>query len=559
MATTSNHVAQWNVSNGAALDVCPFWDPEDEQAEYKRPPWQAQFSTELNILAVGYRQRPIALWDLEDESFLGQLRKSTTSSFLEPRIAALVFNPNPEINLMAVSYQDGELVTYDPWSQRQQASVNTVAQILAASPDGKTLAAENGCGTIQLYDFETLRLMYSITAEDCHIRAIAFASNSLRFFDVGGSHCNVWEPSVLVRRVESDDDYSEACSEEVPNTAKLVGAKLWDDSLTITAIANHHDEKFVFCGRENGSVVLFDTKTGKPAQELYSHAKDVAVSLLEWNQQGCVLASADVSGRFTVRNITRGISGSWQARELMIDYRMDQAIRQILLSPSGKQLLVSTALSENLYSIEEKLIRHLKRIDSTTQEMSKKWINHPSDRASLLQFDGPVARIFSWSSLEELSAANGISLNVSDIELPLTDLFSSSQGQNICARFSAPRCSRGSSQLRLWAASTLHSNTDMVTYQANYVQLAAEIKAIVGIYKTLLLFLDHNGWVCSVDIESARTEKSYTKHFFIPYAWHSGGDLVFRCTAKGAVVLVRRDEIAVFHRGLDFEDKVALV
>jgi WD40 repeat protein len=557
-ATTSNHVERWNVPDGSALDIRPFWDPEDEQAGYKRPPWQAQFSSELNILAIGYRQRPITLWDLEDNSFLGQLSKSTTSLPLEPRIATLVLNPNPEINLLAVSYQDGELVTYDPWSQLQQASVNASAQILAASPDGKTLATENGCGTIQLYDFETLKLIYSITTEDHYIRALAFASNGLRFFNIGGSYCNIWEPSALVRRVEPEDNYSEPCSGDAPNIAQVASSKLWDDSLTITAIVDHHYGDFVFCGRENGSVVVFDTKTGKLMQELYRQTKDIAVSLLEWNHQESMLASTDASGRFTARKVTREISGLCRVSEPLIDGWVDQAVRQILLSPNGKQLLVSTTLAEYLYSIEEEPIQHLSRVDSTARQMSKKWTNHPSDQAHLLQFDGLVARIFSWSSLEELSAANGISLGVDDVELPLTELLSSSQGQSVCARFSAPRSRRGSSQLRLWTASRLHPKTDSVSSRANYVQLAAEIKAVVGIYKALLLFLDHNGWVCSVGIEGSGVEKSYTRHFFIPYGWHSGGDLIFRCTSKGAVVLARRDEIAVFHRGLDFEEKVVL-
>ncbi|KAH0559298.1 hypothetical protein GP486_004190 [Trichoglossum hirsutum] len=559
MAATSNHIERWNVLDGSHLGIRPFWDPEDEQAGYKRPPWQAQFSSELNILAIGYRQRPITLWDLEDNSLLGQLSKSTTSLPLEPRIAALVVNPNPEINLLAVSYQDGELVIYDPWSQQQQASVNASAQILAASPDGKTLATENGCGTIQLYDFETLRLIYSITTEDHYIRALAFASNSLRFFNIGGSHCNIWEPSVLVRRVEPEDNYSEPCSDDAPNIAQVASSKLWDDSLTITAIVDHHSGDFVFCGRENGSVVVFDTKTGKPMQELYWQSKDIAVSLLDWNHQESVLASTDASGRFTARKVAREISGLWQVSEPLINDRADHAIRQILLSPNGKQLLVSTTLAEYLYSIEKKPIQQrLVRVDPTSRQTSKKWINHPSDQAHLLQFEGRVARIFSWSSLEELSAANGISLGIDDIELPLTEFLSSSQGQNVCARFSAPRDRRSSPQLRLWTSSRLHPKTDLVSSQANYVQLAAEIKAVVGIHKTLFLFLDHNGWVCSVGIEGTGVQKSYTKHFFIPYGWHSGGDLIFRCTSRGAVVLARRDEIAVFHRGLDFEENVVL-
>lgn len=122
-----------------------------------------------------------------------------------PLLLAFVFNPNPDISLLAASYQQEQLVVLDPWTQEEQVIIKFGAHVLAASPDGKTLAAGDGSGAIQLYDFETLRLIHRITASDYNVNAMVFASNSLRFIDIRNDHCNIWEPSVLVRQIDSSD------------------------------------------------------------------------------------------------------------------------------------------------------------------------------------------------------------------------------------------------------------------------------------------------------------------------------------------------------------------
>jgi len=49
------------------------------------------------------------------------------------------------------------------------------------------------------------------------------------------------------------------------------------------------------------------------------------------------------------------------------------------------------------------------------------------------------------------------------------------------------------------------------------------------------------------------------KHFFIPYGWHSSrGNLAIGITEKGAVFMAVRDELAVFHHGLEMEEKTPI-
>lgn len=160
---------------------------------------------------------------------------------------SLVINPNPDE--LAAAYQDGDLVVFNPFDGRQIADVETSAHVLVASPDGRTLATGDGNGMIQLFNFKTLKLLYRVYMYDDDIRTIAFASNSLRFFDIGSNLCDIWEPTVLVRNRDPDDTISEPYSDEVPRPALLVDYRSGNNDLTITAICEHSSGNWIFTGQ----------------------------------------------------------------------------------------------------------------------------------------------------------------------------------------------------------------------------------------------------------------------------------------------------------------------
>ena len=556
-ATRSNQIAFWGVLDGVELDTCPLHEtiPGDQSA-YRPPSTHAQFSTELSLLAIAHRQQPISIWDLVSNSFIGQFYVLGTKRFPGPLVVAMVFNPNPEVNLLAASYQEGQLVVFDPWNQEQQALIKTVAHVLAASPDGKTLAAGCGGGTIQLFDFETLRLLYCVTASDYNVNAIVFTNNNLRFFDIRNDHCNVWEPAVLVRQIDTGDGQSENISEEIPSGPQITGTHLWDDDLTITAMIDHHKGDVLFCGREDGSIAVFETKTGKQMQVLYSHAKNIAVSSLCWNQAESILVSTDISGRFLVRKVSEASPGKWTADKPLLDERSVKAIRQVLINPNGKLLLLSTATSDELWSISAGLIRSR----DAPLPVSHMRITHPADPDQLLFIDGSIAQIVEWETLEELVPAKTIPLiPLPDAETSSTETVSCHATPTFCITFSSPRAHRGLPHLFLWHTSSLSLGVENAKLLADYSALAVKIKAIIGIHKSSFLFLDHDGWVCSIRLDNTGAENGYIRHFFVPYGWHSGGaEVIMRCTVGGYVVLAKRDEIAVFQKGLAFEEKVAL-
>jgi WD40 repeat protein len=518
------------------------------------------FSAGLNLLAVGYRARPVGFWDLEDSSYVGQFRRNLDE--FQPAIVALVFNPNLDLSLAAAAYQDGTVLTFDPRTQQRHGDTGLVnSSVLASSPDGTILASGDHAGVITLFDFETLRVLYRVSSLEHNVRQISFSSTGLRFYDIRGDRCIVWEPSVLVRRNDQADDSSFGFSEVVPMGPEVTTNRTTDDDLAITTMVAHHSGDYIFCGCENGTVAAYTSKTGQPLQELFSHGKNVAILQLEWNEATTSLASVDRSGHFLVHKLTLPSPGRLAIAGPILNRKSSGPVHQILLSSDGKHLLVSTAESDHVWELETP---SLVLITAPSEARAAwMWANHPIQPGRLLLVNGGRASIFEWADLQELSDPNGIDLGLpAPSKLSAVDIILSSCARNVCVSQSSSRNTGGgaAAALRFWPAQLLTPGADQVLCIVDYDDLATDLKVIIGVFKSLLVFLDHNGWVCSIDTNTVNpTQKALTRHFFIPFQLQgSAGNLVMLVTSKGGVALVVGDEMAVFHGGLEFKERVGL-
>ena len=554
-ATRANSLRFWAVETGKEIYVAQFSDIEEEdQSEYhyKRPPIHAEFSPSLKLLGVAYRNRPVSFWDLEDNTFVGQYHK-TGAVYPEPLIHDFIFNPNPEVSLAAIAYEGGEVVTFDPFTQQTDSIADTSASVLAASPDGTVLATGSGDGVIKIYDFETLKLFYQINSDQQNIRALSFNSTNLRFLDIRGNQCNVWEPSVLVRRIGPGDDSSLDFSENITEGPGYTAARLFDDNLTITAIAASDRWECIFCGRENGTVALYSSNSGQLLQELFALSANVAVVSLEWNDRQETLTTTDRSGGFGLKRLTRDALGHFSSNEVF--QKLATSVQQVLSSPDATRLLVSTSEADELW---DSTGNRLHQLVFSQPRNSCWWMCHPCHSDRLLLFADQKARIFKWQDLCEMTKSEGIDLQLSGVTLlHLSRCVSSTTGHNICIHFASSKAREFSPALRLWPTSLLGPDVVTVKPAASYDDLASEIKCIVGTYKSLLVFLNHHGWVCSLNMDDISSEKFYTRHFFIPLQWHSTTEnMSMLVTSKGCVVLAIKYEIVVFHNGLTFEERV---
>ena len=200
-AFRSKSISYWNILDGQ-VDFQMSWTDlplEGRGPEIPRTPHGVKISIEQGLMAVVYRGLPIQLWSLERQKPHGAcIRPATKHDRHLHHIHAVLLNPNVEFPLLAVSYWDDVVYLFDVRTQKVILQKKASVLNMAASPDGKLLAGCDSIGGIQVYEFETLQLLYSITVRDDPITAMAFTSDSTRIIEIRGIQTNVWEPSLLL-------------------------------------------------------------------------------------------------------------------------------------------------------------------------------------------------------------------------------------------------------------------------------------------------------------------------------------------------------------------------
>jgi len=557
-ATTANYAMEIDVLLGREVGRFKFYDwEEEERREHRfRCPSHAEFNFGLGLMGITYKSRPLSFWCLEEYEFVSQFRRS--ESYPEVPITTFIFNPNPEINLVAVSYFDGVTYVLNTDTQHIVAMADTDATILGASPDGTVLIAGTGHGLIRLYDFETLTFLHQVFTFQQSIRSMVFNTNGSRFFEIRGNYCNIWAPSVLVHRAVTDDT-SKDVSGRVTTPPQPTLAPTYDEDQEIVAVTPHHENDYIFCGRENGSVAVYATKSGQIAQELVPCTRRGAVGFLEWNTAKGILATADSSGCIVVRKVSRSSSapsdpfgpsrGPFGISELILDdyVRTETPVRQILISADGGGLLVSTSDADVVWNIATRpasIMRH--QIHHLHRTAPWTWSIHPVYNRLLL-FESGFMKTYSWTTLELLG--HGIELG-KELDSPVTKAVFPSRSRSLCFLTS-----------KIWTTSTeqfvKHVEAETSPVLVSHDASSKDFHAVIGTYKTWLVFLQQSGWVCSVNLDTVEADKAYLRHFFIPRHWH-GKPEAMTVTPKGSIVMAARDEIMVFHNGLDFEERVML-
>ncbi|KAF1955022.1 WD40 repeat-like protein [Byssothecium circinans] len=559
--TRDNKMIFWNAANGEELkSIARFSDYDEDEGTpfgHGQPPIHAAFSPGLGLLGVAYRMRPITFWEIESCNFAGQYAK-IGAGYHEPFVHAFLFNPVPDICLAAVAFQTGDIVVLDPWSQNTQAMVDCDSSCLAASPNGTILASGDSEGVIKLFDFETLRLLYQINSHEENIRSIAFSTSGLRFYDIRADHCNVWEPSVLVRRVSFGDDSSIDQSDRVADEPHFTTARATGEDQEITAFATHHDGEFIFCGFESGAVKMYSTAHGKHVQHVLEHPGRSAILLLRWNEKADLLTSVDRAGGIIIHQISRKGHGKppFAVQSKVFELKSPSAVRQLLLDPLGKRMLLVNSQETSLWDLQ-----FGQTICENPNEESHTllWMVHPQESELLLLIrDGMQIQTYSWKSLELQGQSEILTPEpASSQELRVDWARMSSSSRHICAML-RDSYKKGTRSILCVYPCEVTSAQPGLRPIATYNDLAKNIKAVIGCHKAMLLFLNHEDWVCSLNIDNARQNNTYTKHFYIPQQWQGSRATTTQMlvTKKGHVVLVSMDELAVFHGGLDFEEQV---
>ena len=476
--TRGNTRYAWELPAGNIKDVRIGQNPFEEESDtFRRPLMAATCSPDLAMCAVVYRGRPICLYDLNYDIFFGFCSKDPVNdqegSSLEEAgvtpVMDLVFNANPDVGLLAATHLDGALALFDPCELTLLAVIQADATTLTCSPNGRTLATGSADGTIQLYEFETLRLLYQIQADDYAIRAIVFSSDSLRFIDIRGPQSSVWEPSILVRSGGSE---TESISNTTLPVPKTVEAGEIDSLVEVTTFVCHENGKDIFCGKDDGSVGLYHAATGTQAHRLYQHDGGVAILDIVWGRTQHVIATADASSCVVVRKLVQAPS-AWQIQELVLDNRFEQSVSYMLFDLKNKYLLVSTRDSDTIWNLDSGEAKSRSFTDSRLRQ----WTTHPSQAEVLLLLGTSRVESFRWETFERISSGNGATFSSDDaIDRAPRTTISCAGGKLLAIEFESQDPRQSTRELLIFDTLMLRPDNETIVPLPDFLHASAHVK-----------------------------------------------------------------------------------
>lgn len=349
----NNHFSTWDLRTGTK-QYSDDWtrDLDGQRALSCSRPITAACNVEERLLAVVYRGQDLLLWDFELDTLLDTYTKEGTSASIRRNmnggVITAVFGTGLNHSLLAAAYVDGDLVVFDTNDGTVKHTVLANAQVLASSPEGRTLATGDSSGTIHLYEFETLRLLYRIKSDEYTIRSLKFSRDSCRILDIRASQCQVWDPTVLVRQ-DADDEVSDTVS--ISTAPMEIGSEPFEEHSSVTSLTcpktknlERGNEVF-FVGKDDGAVYLHETKIGAQRSKLYDHGANIPIVGLYFDEEGKLLASTDSSSRVVIREVSYG----WNVGEPIFNHRAGVAVDQLLFSHKHSRILVCSSVSLHLF------------------------------------------------------------------------------------------------------------------------------------------------------------------------------------------------------------------
>jgi hypothetical protein len=390
---------------------------------------------------------------------------------------------------------------------------------------------------------------------------VAFSSNGLRVVDLMDSKLRVWEPAVLIRKtVEEDVSVSDA--------AMLPVIESQDESkrsLGITVMVCHPTMSVVFVGKYNGSVAAYTSKTGKEDAVLYSHSKSAFVTAVAISPHD-ILASGDVNGNVQVWQLEKTMTRTLKTSSLMLNTSAGKAIKQLLISPTGDFILMSTTVSDFVFSTRDGTCIG-KITFSPTDRTLWKWISRASAQPELLLIVDDKLKRYCWDKFPNLSSSHILTLPLdswhqmkdTSIRTAILDVDS----QNLIIDFHHEYNAIAANALLILSVGTILSSAPLTTPivlapNPAHLGLGEHVKYFLELSGSRLLFIDSASWLSSVDLNTGVTTGAageYTRHFFVPneFVAREAGILPVLSPDKD-VVFAADGELAVVRNGLKFRN-----
>ena len=556
-----------------------FWARSELDPPQASPKFM-MLSPDLNKVALAERGRPILILDRDhpQKQPWRYVAAADSSRFIENLDS---WNPpetvcwHPEGTSLFILYLDTSIVHWSFIDETHTEHQDTKARDLTVSKDGNFVLTCDYRGTLSVWILPRFNLIYQLVYEE-PVRDFAFSLDSQRIYDSRGTHCNVWEPDVLVRHedVERDDTSSNHDSSHDSSVQSDPVISQKDSNLNqITALVKDTNDQFYCCGRDDGSVWIHDAILGNKIRKVYAHSNYVSILALEWSASSKYMVSGDDAGRVICKRLEAKEVGKWGVFPVF-DIRLKDPIYQLLFDPSESLLLISTELSDIVWSIRGKTKKEIAKKEWPAT--GRRWVTHPSDPTQLLWIDPLATHIYAWESLERVVAGPPVpgeavvSPRSQEPARPQPHHLDSSNSPGVVRNISVARSGRHlivevvpnkasaralipiDLEIHLLSLRAASSPSHALPSRGFLPILADNMARLLGFHQNRVLFLDKRFWVCSWDLGDAET-RSLKKHFPLPSSWVSPmAAALLTCNAHGTVFCPRQGDVAIVRNGIRF-------
>lgn len=519
------------------------------------------FSPDRLQLAVVFRGRPVLVWNVQKSSAAyspprrcvlaeDRLRSAATGDAWNAPEYALW---HPVTDSLLILYEDTKIVEWNIAQDEQEVYDHTAARSMTLSQDGNFLLTSDVNGTLSIYVIPGYRLMYRMKYDEL-VTDLAFSPDETRFYDLRGSFCNVWEPDALVRADNTDRD--DMSSSHETNTSEPILSSGENSRTPVTSLVCDSSGRFYCVGKEDGSVSIHSIPDGRRVRKLASHSSSVSVIKLAWSTSQKYLASVDDSGRVLVKRLVPPTAEKdrWAVFPVC-DIRMENnaAVERILFSARDEYLLISTSSYACVLGMKAK--KEVCRMSRAILSGGS-WFNHPKKNSTLLRIDGSTERQYLWKTLEpvsetvseDLSALTlshasktvGQAVQVSHRWLVLDVLESDSLHYQQRSR------NRNIELVDLTKLKVPPAPSKRITRRYVVEGLAKHCRQLVGCFQDRVIFLDHQFWLCTWEVEPMYSK--HKRHFFLPKHWVSASALKWVVLNDQGTLLCPRDSEVVIVR-----------
>lgn len=534
-----------------------FLAKEPESQDYNCARYMA-ISPDLTQIAVVFRGRPVVVWTIQSSrsTYISpkrcilrgdKLRSATQGdAWNAPEVALW----HPILDHLLILYEDTKIVDWNLADDEQVQYDHTGARAMVLSTDGNLLLTSDVNGTLSIWMVPGYRLTYQLKYDDL-VMDLAFSPDGTRFYDIRGTFCNVWEPDALVR--PNDLDHEDMSSTYETITSEPVLSNDDNTRVPITALICDSSDRFYCCGKEDGTVIMYSIPEGNKVRKLISHSSSVSIIKLAWSISERYFASADDSGRVIAKRLEPPISGKskWAVFPLF-DMRMEEAVEHLLLSIRDEFLLIAGPNSACVVSLKSK--KELCRVHHSfpTQGL---WTNHPSDPASLIRIDASDEHEYLWKTLAPRKESPSLSLETLNLATSSDIIHRVDQIQDrwllLEILTTTNHKSSGFRNRKMELLDICRPQNSTLTEglkRQRVLGLAEHIRLQIGCLQDRFVFIDHQFWICTWEIEFVYSK--HKRHFFLPKDWLSPMALrLIVLNKQGTLLCPKNGEVAIIRSG----------